>query len=513
MDELSLSELVAVLTLGQDSSFGQPLESQLRATLLAVWLAESAALGGELRDTAYWCAQLRYLGCTAHAHEVSAMFGDDIETRARTLTYDASSPAEVLRDVLAFGLPDRRGLARLGAVASILAGGRKFARMNFRSGCEAGDVLAARLTMSQPVRDALSCTFERWNGKGHPNGVRGDAIPLAMRIVHLTHDAEALARLRSPAEAVAVIRERSGRAYDPALVAEFLPAAAGFFDRLGKLDPWDAVLACSPEPRRCLRGADLDSALEIAADFADLKSPFTAGHSRQVAALAASACQRAGLPAAEVTRARRAGLVHDLGRAAVPNSIWDKPAALTRAEFDRVQLHPLLTEQMLRRVGTLAALNPLAACHHEKADGSGYFKGLDATQLSPPALILAAADRYQAMTQERAHRPALTPAAAAAELRQMATQGHVDRNAAECVLSAAGHESRARPKANPAGLTDREVEVLRLAASGLTTAEIARRLVISPKTADSHIQHIYTKIGCSTRAASVLFALRHNLIP
>ena len=512
MDELSLGELVAVLTLGQDSSFGQPLESQMRATLLAIWLAGSAGLGTEAGDTAYWCAQLRYLGCTAHAHEVSAMFGDDIATRARTLTYDASSPAEVLRDAVTFGLPGKRGAGRVSAIAAILAGGRKFAQMNFRSGCEAADLLAARLGMGKPVRDALACTFERWNGKGQPHGVRGGQIPLAMRIVHLTHDAEALARLRSPAEAITLIRARSGRAYDPDLVAEFLPVAGEFLGRLEKLDPWDEVLAAEPGPRRMLGGEDLDSALEVAADFTDLKSPFTAGHSRQVAALAAAACQRAGLPAAEVVRARRAGLVHDLGRTAVPNSIWDKPAALTRAEFDRVELHPLLTAQMLRRAAALNALNPIAACHHETADGSGYFKGLTAAQLRPAARILAAADRYQAMTQDRAHRPAHTPQSAAKELRQMAAAGRLDHDAAECVLAAAGHLARPRPEAPPAGLTDREVEVLRLAAAGHTTAQIARQLVISPKTADSHIQHIYAKIGCSTRAAAVLFALRHDLV-
>jgi HD-GYP domain-containing protein (c-di-GMP phosphodiesterase class II) len=512
MDELSLGELVAVLTLGQDSSFGQPLESQMRSTLLAIWLAGSAGLGAEVCETAYWCAQLRYLGCTAHAHEVSAMFGDDIETRARTLTYDASNPAEVLRDAVTFGLPGKRGIARIGAVVSILAGGRKFAQMNFRSGCEAADLLAVRLGMGQPVRDALACTFERWNGRGQPNGVTGERIPLGMRIVHLTHDVEALARLRSPAEAIALIRERSGRAYDPGLVAEFLPVAAEFLSRLEKLDPWDAVLAAEPGPRRMLGGEDLDSALEVAADFIDLKSPFTAGHSRQVAALAAGACQRAGLPAAEVVRTRRAGLLHDLGRTAVPNSIWDKPAALTRAEFDRVELHPLLTEQMLRRASALGALNPLAACHHEKADGSGYVKGLTASQLSPAARILAAADRYQAMTQERAHRPALTPQAAATELRRMTAQGHADRDAAECVLAAAGHQAHPRPHRPPAGMTDREVEVLRLAATRLTTAQIARRLVISPKTADSHIQRIYAKAGVSTRAAATVFAMRHGFM-
>ena len=512
MEALTRGELVAVLALGQDNAFGQPLESQMRSTQLALWLAEAAGLPAQVRDTAYWTAQLRYLGCTAHAHEVAVMFSDDISTRARTVVYDASNPAEVLRDAIAHGRPGRRGVTRIAAVASILAGGRKFAEMNFRSGCEAADLLAARLGMPQPVRDALACTFERWNGKGQPNRVKGEQIPLPMRIVHLAQDAEALARLRSPGEAITVIQERSGRAYDPALAGEFVPVAAEMFARLDKLDPWDAVLACEPEPRGVLTGAALDDALEVAADFIDLKSPFTAGHSRQVAALTAAACERAGLPPAEAALARRAGLVHDLGRTAVPNSIWDKPAALTRAEFDRVQLHSVLTGQMLRRVGPLDALNPVAACHHENADGSGYFKGLTSAQLSPAARILGAADRYQAMTQHRAYRPALSPQAAAAELRRMAADGAVDGDAAECVLAAAGHAARRRPTALPAGLTAREAEVLALASSGLTTAEIARRLVISPKTADSHIQHIYAKIGCSTRGAAVLFALKHHLV-
>jgi HD-GYP domain-containing protein (c-di-GMP phosphodiesterase class II) len=169
-------------------------------------------------------------------------------------------------------------------------------------------------------------------------------------------------------------------------------------------------------------------------------------------------------------------------------------------------------EQMLRRADALDALNPIAASHHEKGDGSGYVKRLTAAQLSPAARILAAADRYQAMTQDRANRPALTPQAAAAELRRMAAEGHTERDAAECVLAAAGHQAQPRPQAPPAGLPDRETEVVRLAATGLTTAQIAQRLVIPPKTADSHIQHIYAKIGCSTRGAAVLFALRHNLI-
>jgi HD-GYP domain-containing protein (c-di-GMP phosphodiesterase class II)/DNA-binding CsgD family transcriptional regulator len=516
-----------MFSLGQDNAFGQPLESQLRSTLLAVWLAEAIGVDTGVRATAYWAGQLRYIGCTGHAHEVAAMFGDEIETRARTLRYDAANPTDVLRDVLAHGLPDRRGLHRIGAVASILAGGRRFAQLNFRTGCEVGDAIAASLGMTTPVREALACSFERWNGKGQPNQVSGEQIPLPMRIVHLTHDAEALDRLASRDDAIRIVGERSGRAYDPALVSEFTKIADELFGRLEKADPWHAVIAAEPAPRQELDGAALDRALTVAADFIDLKSPYTAGHSRQVAELTATACEHAGLRPAEVAAARRAALVHDFGRTAIPNSIWDKPGPLTRAEFDRVQLHPLLTEQMLRRSPGLRQLASVAACHHEKADGTGYPQGLTVAQMTLPARILGAADRYSAMTQPRAHRPALTPAAAAAELRRMADDGQVDPRAAAHVLAAAGAAGArmpgpaagarmpgpaASPPALPAGLTAREAEVLRLAALGLTTRAIAERLVISPKTADSHIQHAYIKIGVSTRGAAALFAMRNGLV-
>jgi HD-GYP domain-containing protein (c-di-GMP phosphodiesterase class II) len=484
----------------------------MRSTALATGLAESMGLPAEIRATTYWVAQLRYIGCTGHAHEVAVLFGDEIETRARTLLYDAADPFAVLRDVLGHARPQRRGVARIGTVLSLLAGGRRFAEMNFRTGCEVADLVVTRLGMDDAVRGALRHTFERWNGKGQPDGVRGDAIPLPMRIVHLTHDMEALARLRSPAEAIGLARDRAGATYDPSLVDAFVAIAPDLFDQLDKVDPWDQVVAGEPPPHRLVEGRALDEALTVAADFADLKSPHTAGHSRGVAELAADACRHAGLDGNDAVAARRAGLLHDLGRTGIPNSIWDKPSALTRAEVDRVQLHPLLTEQMLRRSPTLAALNPLAACHHERADGTGYVRGLTAAQMTPPARIVAAADRYQAMRQPRAHRPALSPATAAAELRRMAGEGHVDPDAAECILAAAGHRARRAPDTRPAGLTAREVEVLALVARGLTTRAIADQLVISPKTADSHIQHIYTKIGVSTRGAAALFAVQHALI-
>jgi HD-GYP domain-containing protein (c-di-GMP phosphodiesterase class II) len=487
----------------------------MRSCLLAMWMGEAAGFDAALRNTVYWVALLRYIGCTGHAHEVATLFGDEIAIRARTLVHDAANTAEVMHDVLAFATAAHPPEEREQVVQMIQQGAHEWAVHNFASGCEVGDMLVQRLDFGPAVREALRFTFERWNGNGFPAHAKGEAIPLAMRVVHLSHDMEAIARLFSPAKALDAARERRDQTYDPKLADLFAAHGGGWLDRLEKLDPWDAVLELEPEPRRTLEGADLDNALAVAADFIDLKSPYMAGHSRRCAALCADAARALGFTEGAGTLLRRAALVHDFGTTAVPNSIWDKPGPLTRAEFDRIELHPMLTEQMLRRSPALATLNPLACAHHEKADGSGYHKRLRAAAADPGAGVLAAADIYVGLTTERADRPPLADVDAAAELRRFAAQGVLDPRATDAVLMAAGHGEPApasrRPQ-HPGGLSRREVEVLRLAAKGLTTRQIADRLYISPKTADHHIQHVYTKIGVSTRAAAALWAMQHAVV-
>ena len=328
--------------------------------------------------TVYWVALLRFIGCTGHAHEVSTLFGDEIAIRGQTLVHDSGNPAEVMRDILAFATAGRDAEEREEIVRKIQETIREWAFDNFSSGCEVADVLVERLDFGPDVREALRCTFECWNGNGHPNHVKGEAIPLPMRIVHVSHDMEAIGRLLSPERALEAARERRGETYDPAVADVFLAHGREWFDRLGGIEPWDAVLALEPEPHRLLAGADLDDALSVVADFIDLKSPYWGGHSRRCAKLAEDAAGVLGLADAEVTTLRRAALVHDFGTTVVPNSIWDKPGPLTRSEFDRVELHPMLTEQMLRRSPALAVLNPVACAHHEKCDGSGYHKRVQA---------------------------------------------------------------------------------------------------------------------------------------
>jgi len=513
---LRLGELVATLALAQDNAFGQPLESQLRSCLLASWMSDEAGFGRELRDTVYWVALLRFIGCTGHAHEVATLFPDEIAIRARTLVHDSGNPAEVMQDIVAFATAGRNPEERDEIVRRIQETIREWAFLNFSSGCEVGDRLAERLDFSPAVREALRFTFECWNGNGHPTHARGEAIPLAMRVVHVSHDMEALGRLFSPDRALEAAAERRDATYDPAVADLFLEHGAAWFDRLERIEPWDAVLALEPEPHRLLRGAELDDALTVAADFIDLKSPFWGGHSRRCAELAAGAARVLGFDEEAVTTVRRAALVHDFGTTAVPNSIWDKPGSLTRAEFDRVELHPMLTEQMLRRSPALALLNPVACAHHERCDGSGYHRRLRADADDLRGCILAATEVYVGLTAERADRPPFPPEEAAAELRRLESGGLLEPRASRAVLVAAGHgeprrHAGVRPR-NPGGLTRREVEVLRLAARGLTTGQIAGRLTISPKTADHHIQHIYGKIGVSTRAAAALWAMQHTVV-
>jgi HD-GYP domain-containing protein (c-di-GMP phosphodiesterase class II) len=513
---LRLAEYVATLALAQDNAFGQPLESQLRSCLLASWICDAAGFDPQVRETAYWVALLRYIGCTGHAHEVATLFGDEIAIRAQTLVHDGGDREEVLRDVFAYATVGRSDEERDEIVRMLQGTIHEWAVHNFSSGCEVADMLVERLEFGPDVRDSLRFTFERWNGMGFPTHASGEAIPLPMRIVHLSHDMEAIGRIFSPARALDAVRRRRDTTYDPALADVFSEHGAAWFDRLGGLEPWDAVLALEPEPRRVLEGEALERALDVAADFIDLKSPYMAGHSRRCAQLAADAAEVLGLSEQAISDLRRAALLHDLGTTAVPNSIWDKPGQLTRTEFDRVELHPLLTEQMLRRSPGLAVFNGVAAAHHEKCDGSGYHRRVRADTSDPAACVLAATEVYVGLTTERADRPPFTDADAAAELRRLETEGILEPRATRAVLVAAGHgepatRTRRRPQ-NPGDLSRREVDVLILAARGLTTREIADRLVIAPKTADHHIQHIYGKIGVSTRAAAALWAMQHDVV-
>ncbi len=285
-------------------------------------------------------------------------------------------------------------------------------------------------------------------------------------------------------------------------------------DVLGRLDDvsgWDEIVAAEPALHATLDDEELDVALEVMADFADLKSPWLLGHSRGVAELLAGAATAAGHTTAEVRLARRAGLVHDIGRVGVPNTIWDKAGPLTRVEVERVRLHSYYTQRMLQHPSTIAEIGAVASGGHERLDGSGYHRGAMAVGVPSLARLLGAADVFHAMGEDRPHRAALQPKARLEQMQAEVRAGRLEGGAVDAVLDAAGHARRPRPS-GPSGLTPREVEVLVLAARGSTNRTIAETLGISAKTAGSHIEHIYVKIDVSTRAGAALFAIQQGLI-
>jgi HD-GYP domain-containing protein (c-di-GMP phosphodiesterase class II) len=489
-----------------------PQEHVLRQCRIALGLAERLGLDEADRAAVYYVAMLAWVGCTADSHELADQFGDDLALRADAHRFDLSGLSMVGFMLRRVG-SGRPPLRRVGMAAALVATRGRGAAEAMTAHCQVAAAIARRLGLGPEVQAPLLHVFSRWDGTGIPGGTGGEELPLAIRLVHVAAIAEVYHRVGGVEAAIAVARDRAGGQFDPRLVEAFSDCARELLDGLSQESSWDAVIAAEPGLAKALAGDQLDAALEAVADFGDLKSPWFTGHSRGVARLAAAAAQEAGLPADAATELRRAALVHDLGRSGVPNTIWDKRGPLTDAERERVRLHPYYTERMLARPEALARLGAIAASHHERLDGSGYHRSLPGSALSPAARMLAAADVYHAMTETRSHREALRPVQAATELRREVRGGRIDADAAEDVLTAAGHpRTGARERARPAGLTARELEVLLLVARGASSRDVARQLVIAEKTARNHVERIYRKLGVSTRAEASLYAMRHGLV-
>ena len=505
-----LAELVAALSLATDLGVGQPMEHVLRTCLLALELGRLLGASDDEMAEIYDVALLRHLGCVGDAHEASLFFGDELDARREIAALDYTGKVGLASFALRRIGAGRPPVERLRTLASALPAMPKGQLRSATAHCEVARGLVGQLGFRSDIVAALDQVYERWDGAGMPAGVPGPALRLSARIVPLVGDAEILHRLAGLEAMEATVRRRSGGRYDPDLADVFLRNAPHVFAHIEGSQSWDAVIAAEPIARRYLTESQLDAALMAMGDFVDLKTPTFTGHSRGVAERAARAAREAGLAPARVHVVWRAGLVHDLGRSGVANSIWDKPGVLSEWEWESVRLHSYLGERMLARVGDLADVARVAASHHERLDGTGYHRGVGAAHLSFEERILAAADVRQALSEERPHRPAFNDHEAARELRREVGLGRLDGDAVGFVLQAADGRARRR-REWPAGLTKREVEVLALLSAGKTNKQIGRQLFVSPRTVGHHIAHIYRKLGVSSRAAATLFAMQHDL--
>ncbi len=294
--------------------------------------------------------------------------------------------------------------------------------------------------------------------------------------------------------------------------AAFASDPEGILAETDSGDPRKRMLEVEPEPVIERNGAQLTEVAATFGDLVDVKVPFFHGHAREVARLSAGGARRLGLSDVEVGRVEVAALLHDVGRSGVSNAVWEKPAPLSTMEWEQVRMHAYYSERILASSPSLEPICAIAGMLHERLDGSGYHRCSAASAIPMPPRIIAVADAFAAMTRARPHRGPLAAEQAAAELTKEAEVGRFDADATEAVLAEAGQQVASRRRSRPAGLSDRETEVLVLVAEGLSNPEVAGRLFISRRTAEHHVQHIYTKIGVSTRAAAALFAVQHDLV-
>jgi len=502
---------MAALSLATDLGMGQPVEFAWQACVLAMRLAEALKFTEAEQRAVYYQSLLRYIGCNAETRLLAAVFGDELALRADIIHADASGPEfralslRFIREAHSGASPVQMLAAVVGGLAQMTRAAREF----YGGHCEVAGRLAERLGLEPEIAAALRQVYARWDGRGIP-ALKGEAVAPSLLLVSLAQDAVYLNRLGGRDSAVETVKKRSGTLYAPAHVELFVRRAAAL---LADDEPtWDDIIRLEPGRRPALSAAEFDAACAAIADYADIKSPFLIGHSPGVARLAEAAAQTAGLPPADATALRRTALLQDVGRVGVSTGIWDKPGPLNEREWEKVRLHTYHTERVLARPLALAHLGALAALHHERLDGSGYHRHALAAALPPGARLLAAADVFQALTEPRPHRAAQAPEAAAAVLKNEARAGRLDPEAVAAVLAVAGQGQPPRRKELVAGLSEREVEVLRLLARGHSIKVIAQQLQLAPKTVDNHIQHVYIKAGVTTRAAATLFAMEQGLL-
>jgi HD-GYP domain-containing protein (c-di-GMP phosphodiesterase class II) len=510
---LRLADLLGGLSIVADLGFGLPPETAMRSCVIGTALARELGVAEDDVADTFYASLLLHVGCTAFAHEAALAMGDELTVNGAVAKTDFADPIDVLKTFIPEATRGMSPLSQVRAATFIVTRGKSFGTRHETASCEVARETARRLGLPGSLQRALYEVHEWWKGGGAPRGLKGEDIALPARIARVASDAALFDHIGGPELAADALRRRAGGMLDPSIVQVFIANARPLLAQANAGDPRERILEVEPEPAIEMNQNELPQVAAAFGDLADLKTPFTHGHSKGVASLAKAAADGLRLDAATVSRLHVAALLHDLGRVGISNAIWEKPGSLTTAEWEQVRMHTYHSERILATSRVLEPISRIAGMHHERLDGSGYHRGCRARDIPAVCRVLAAADAFQAMTQKRPHREALTPERAGEELVRDSRSGRLDADAVAAVLDAAGQRRPRRPRdLRPAGLSDREIEVLRLVAEGCSNPQIAKLLSISRRTAEHHVQHVYTKIGVSSRAAAALFALEHDLL-
>lgn len=500
--------VLAALSLATDVANGHHDDKTLRACVLAVGLAQALDFDRAQQRDVFHATLLRYIGCSSFAHEEVALFGDDLRARQAFAVVDYGDVADRFRAGAAAIAPEAGPLRRW-LVGSAAAIGPEAPRQSlYASQCEVGRRFGDRLGLGDGAIAALAQIHERWDGRGGPARLRETQLEPVVTVLQVAHFAESMVHRGGVEAASIAVAQRRGEALAPAVCDAFTAHARELLAPLEREGAWAAFVAIGSRFPVVQSSHRVDDVIAAFADFTDLYSVYTLGHSSQVAEVATRAAAALGIAAADIEILRRAALLHDLGRVALPCALWEKSTPLSAAERERIHLHAYWGQRLLARAPSLASEAALAEATHERCDGAGYPRRLEGAALGVAARVLAAADVWCALRSARPQRPAFDDSAAIAMLRGEVRSGQLDARVVDAILGVGPSSARARP----AGLTEREIEVLQLVARGDTNKEVAQRLGISARTVGHHLAHAYEKIGVSTRAAAALFAIEHGLV-
>lgn len=504
----TIAEGLGVLTIAADFVMGRPKGSGLSAAIMAAEFAKKLGLDPTGQKDAFFLASVRLIGCTSTSHENGLLALGDDQSLFGTAIADWTDMDDMKAHLDRFFAPEAPAAARENAIKLICDFLPKAAPDLAATHCRQAYLLARRLPVSSRVLEGIAFYYARYDGKIWSFG--GEGIPYLSRLVRITEMAEAARQLENASRAKQIVQAKLGHELDPAIGKIFLEHADEIFEAASKTPIFEAFVAAEPGEPIIMTPTCRQVLAEVVADMCDQKALHFLGHSRRVAGLVAAAAQVASLPADQVEMLRLAGLVHDVGKCAVSNRIWYKGDELTRSERLEMESHSFQTEWMLSHGQPFCDWVHLASAVHERADASGYHRKISISDLQRN--ILAVANEYDELTHATPARKALTPAKTADILNRAAAERTFLPTAVMAVLQAAGHQAMVTRAALPFGLTRREAQVLTRLAKSETTAEIAEALGISPKTADHHIQNIYTKTDTRSRPAIALLALEHGIV-
>jgi putative nucleotidyltransferase with HDIG domain len=411
-ETVRLSEIISALSYSLDLTEGRPMGHSVRSCMLGMRIGREIGLSTAEQGDLFYALLMKDAGCSSNSSKLFHILAAD-EIRAKRdvkLTDWTRVGWESLRYALTHVATGAPFLERVRTLVRVAAKQQTESCALVKIRCERGASVARRIGFPESVAQAIHSLDEHWGGGGYPDGRSGREIPLFSRIMNLSQTLEVFLVNHGPQVAMDVVKKRSRRWFDPDLVkaAESSSASGTLWTALEHSDAIEHALALEPQERRMAASDQaIENICQAFAEIVDAKSPFTYRHSHGVADAAVAIAQQLSFNAADTTFLRRAALLHDVGKLSVSNAILEKPAALDADEWKIVKKHPYYSYEILRRIPGFEALSEVAAAHHEKLDGSGYFRNWGSDQMSLPSRILVVSDIFDALAAARPYRAAM----------------------------------------------------------------------------------------------------------